>query len=692
MPIALTIRAFTLNMYCMRHAILLLYRLIAQLGLLLVFYTAFRLCFYAFNVDFFELDAGGLLRLLVAGIRFDLSAVLLLNSLFILLSVWPYPRQDASRILAWRYGLFMIPNSLAVLFEVSDWEYYAFNRKRSTAGVFDMLGLQGDFLSLLPAFLKDFWYLFLIAALAIVALSLGFKRIEARFALKFFLLKWGQELLPSASAGKQLIGRLLIFISVIGATLIGIRGGLQLVPINLRNALEVARPDEAPLVLNTPFSILHSLANTTLQEVHFMDSTTAWSLTAPLKQYPAEEGFKPKNVVIIILESFSRSFTALGGGTSYTPFLDSLMTRSRTFTQAFANGLHSADAVPAILAGIPALMSEPFGTSMYSNNALEALPLLLKQQGYYSAFFHGAANGSMSFDIFARSAGYDAYFGRSEYPDPRDYDGNWGIYDGPFFQFFGRCLDTMRQPFHATLFSLSSHHPFSLPEPYKAAQGIREQSIFTTVQYTDAALARFFREAAQKDWFLQTLFVVVADHVFPDAIQDKDQSRNGRYRIPLLFYAPGDSLMSSYDPTPVQQMDILPGILDYLNYPHPFFALGNSPFDTAADRVVIQHWNEGYQWISKGYQVEYFADSIRSVYAYPGDSLQTHNLLPGVYPENAVRQGQALIQVYQHAMLQDKMCWRQLRDSSLIRDALRIQDTSPVQNPPSIQNSLPVTK
>src|SRR5690606_39267322 len=133
--------------------------------------------------------------------------------------------------------------------------------------------------------------------------------------------------------------------------------------------------------------------------------------------------------------------TGLGDGVSYTPFLDSLAGEGMSFTNSYANGLRSAEGLRAIFSGIPSLMAEPFTTSVYSTNKITSIPGLLKTQRYHTSFSHGATNGSMSFDVFTRSAGVDHYYGRTEYNNDKDYDGNWGIYDEPFLQYFEQGLN-----------------------------------------------------------------------------------------------------------------------------------------------------------------------------------------------------------------------------------------------------------
>ncbi len=112
-------------------------------------------------------------------------------------------------------------------------------------------------------------------------------------------------------------------------------------------------------------------------------------------------------------------------------------------------------------------------------------PHYSRRKGYYSAFFHGAPNGSMGFDSFTKMAGFDDYFGLNEYPDKADFDGIWGVWDEPFFKFFARKLNTFSNPSSPQYFLVSSHHPFKVPEKYKDTFKKGPAPILEVIGYSD---------------------------------------------------------------------------------------------------------------------------------------------------------------------------------------------------------------
>ncbi len=630
------------------RTLLPLKRLLLQLLLLCGLYFISRCLFTIVNSSYFEgLTFPAFTELCVHALRFDISAILAVNALYILLLLLPV-RYTRTGDHATRY-LFVISNSIALLFELSDWAYFPYNFKRSTADVLNMVSRKGDFWLLLPGFLTEYWYVPVSAVLFIGTLVYFNRKICRATPLAAInnntQKKWSRVLWQT-----------LLLLVAAGLTITGIRGGVQYVPINLRNALQVTESRFTPIVLNTPFSIINTLQNRQLEPLVFFPEEQLRSYINPVKNFSGQP-FRDKNVVIIILESFSKEFTRLGTGQSYTPFLDSLMDHSLVCTQAYANALRSSEGIPAIISGIPALMDEGIITSIYATNRINALPGLLREKGYTSGFFHGGTNGTMSFDVYTAGAGFDHYFGRKEYNNEKDYDGNWGIWDEPFLQYTANRINTLPQPFLASVLTLSSHPPYKIPAQYQdlPAGGL---PVYQAVAYTDMALRRFFQTAEKMPWFRNTLFVITADHCSPLSGQEYYQHHMGRYAIPIVYFSPDDTTLRGNFDGITQQIDILPSVLDYTGYEKPFYALGNTIFREAMQRYAINYNNNGYQWLGNGFLLKTDETIPTGLYAFPADTICHHNLLPEakqVAAQNVTPYFQALLQEYHSALIHNKM-------------------------------------
>ncbi len=640
----------------MKTILLPVKRLLLQIILLLLLFFLSRSIFTVLNLSSFNgLTIPEFLSLSFSALRFDLSAILSINAVYILLLMLPLP---VWRIPTWNKLLqwfFVLTNSIAFAFEISDWAYYSFNLKRATIDVLYMISRPGDFLNHLPHFLVEFWYA-----------PLGF------ITLVFFLYKannWlckkaplTSDTVPSKKHWPRFSLQTLSLLLVAGFTVIGVRGGLQYIPIGNGNALKVT-PNHAftAIVLNTPFSIMHSYSGQ-MEELKLFADDELSEYFNPVKDYSGKP-FQRKNVVYIVLEGFSKEFTGIGGRQSYTPFLDSLMQQSFVCTSGYANGLRSAEGIPAIISGVPALMEEPITTSSYGTNKLTSLPSLLREKGYETAFFHGGTNGTMSFDLYAANAGFTRYYGRDEYPNPADFDGHWGIWDEPYLQYFADELGKMQQPFVASVFTLSSHDPFRVPQQYQNTLPKGPHPVHQTIAYTDQALKKFFAKASQEPWFNNTLFVITADHCSPISDDEYYSSMNmGRYAIPIVFYAPGDPALKGGTTQIVQQIDILPTVLDYLGYDKQFFAFGNSALRDEEPRFVINANAGSYQWYMNGYLLTANELEPQALYNFSQDSLCQNNLLPlrhSAPAQDIIPHFQAFVQLYRSAIIRNKMFFDQ---------------------------------
>lgn len=622
-------------------------RIALQLLLLLFCYFICRCVFTLINIkEFHDLTLTEFGNISLHALRYDISALLAVNALYILLLLLPFPM---GRIKGWgtfTQWVFVITNSIALIFEISDWAYFPYNFKRATADVLNMVSRKGDFWILLPRFIIDYWYVPLGVVIMIFLLLKGNKLIR--------------HITPLYRSDKYNFGIALaqtaVLTLVAGLALVGIRGGVQYIPIGVRNAVQVTEPEYTPIVINTPFSIINTFQNDELPIVHYFPDAELSSYFNTQKQY-TQHAYKEKNVVLIIVESFSKEFTKIGDTISYTPFIDSLMDRSFVCTQAYANALHSAEGIPAIVAGIPSLMDEPISTSIYNNDHFTTLPNILKLKGYSSAFYHGGTNGTMSFDVFCAGAGYDKYYGRTEYNNENDYDGNWGIWDEPFLQYFAAGISKMKPPFFATVFTLSSHPPYKIPEQY--VNQIPEDSlpIHRCITYTDMALRKFFETASKQPWYNNTLFVITADHCSPQSGAPYYQSNMGEYAIPLIYYAPGDNSLKGYNNRLTQHIDILPSVLDYLGYNKPFFAFGNSVFDKKAIPFTINYINSTHQLVIDNKLLRTVNMQPRGVFQFPQDSMCSDNLIDqytGI-ARPGVTSLKAFIQIYNSALISNKM-------------------------------------
>lgn len=628
--------------------------LVRQFLLMMVLYSLCRILFYLFNTSFFpDMTAGRFLKVLVGGTRFDLSGLLYLNSLFILLSIIPFAFRFEKRYQAVLKYIFFVTNAIGLAANVADFVYYRFTLRRTTVSVFSQFENEKNKVLLFLQFLVDYWYAVVVWALLVALMVYLFRRIKVagpQLQNKWMFYGSGLALMPA-----------IVYLFIGGA-----RGGFahSTRPITLSNAAEYATvPKDINLVLNTPFALMRTANSAVVEKVNYFTSEEELAKTFTPVHLPKDTlAFKPENVVVIILESFSREFVSIynrdmgiKGYKGYAPFLDSLIGQSLAFQYSFANGRKSIDAMPSVICSIPSI-EVPYVLSHFSGNKVNSLASLLKDKGYYTAFFHGAPNGSMGFQAFANLCGFDNYFGKTEYDNDDDYDGIWGIWDEKFLQFYANKMNTFREPFYTNFFSVSSHHPYKLPSGYGDKFKGGPKDIYKTLEYTDYSLKKFFETASKMPWYEHTLFVFTADHCSAEIGYPEFNTAWGYFSIPVFFFKPGSN-WKGMKPEIIQQIDIMPSVLGYLHYDKPYVAFGRDMLDPQTTPFAFNYLDNLYQAFMGDYLLQFDGTKSVALYNFKQDRLLKQNLILEKPDEAAgmERKLKAFIQQYNNRMVDDDL-------------------------------------
>jgi phosphoglycerol transferase MdoB-like AlkP superfamily enzyme len=621
--------------------------LIYRLLILYLLYTLSRIGFYVYNSAFFpDIEVSQLMQILAGGLRFDTTAIVYTNLLLILLHVIPFNFRYNTKYQSVLKFLFFAVNGVALAVNCSDFVYYRFTLKRTTGEIFSLFQTEEN---LGRVFLKSmvlYWGVTLFWLFLMLLMTAFYRLVQVKKPL------WQPAWLYHGAN----VTLMLLAISLVVA---GGRGGFAGTtrPINNSNAAAyVEKPNQTAIVLNTPFSVMRTYGKKSLERLSFYPEEGLKKHYDPVFMPEEEATFRPLNVVVIIMESFAREYIGYfnPGKPGYTPFLDSLLTHSLSFRHSYANGRKSIDAMPSVLASIPSL-EFPYISSHYATNRINSLAGLLERKGYRTAFFHGAPNGSMGFDAFARLAGFQAYYGMNEYPDRSDYDGIWGVWDEPFFQFFARQLDAFSQPFMAAIFSVSSHHPFRVPDQYEGRFPEGQHPLLKCIAYSDHALKKFFQTASDMPWYRNTLFVITADHT--NAIVDPDYNTSlGYFEVPLIFYRPDNSLAGMRDNI-AQQIDVMPTVLRFLGFDEPFFAFGSDAMSESCAHFAIHTPEpESYHLLWGEFLLNVFQGKPRAMYRYRTDRHLEDNLI-GELPQEVQEQLgflNAFLQSYNNRLIDNR--------------------------------------
>jgi len=627
--------------------------MLLKLLVVLILLFLSRFLFYLFNLSLFSsISFPEFLRIFIGGLRFDISAILLLNLPFIVMNSLPFRFRYNQVYQGFANGYFYVINTFVLLTNFIDIVYIRFTLKRMTADIFSFVGGISDFQGLIPQFINDFWFIEVICIVFIVVMVLVCRRIRVKQVKK------------KTKALSYYLVHTLLFLVIGFVTIIGIRGGIQLRPIGLVTAGKYTAARNVPLVLNTPFSIARTWFHPSLEMKDYYDSESELDkIYSPLHK-GIKSGFTPYNVLIVIMESFSCEHIGSlnrhldeGRYRGFTPVFDSLIPQG-LFFKAFANEKSSMMGVPAILSGIPSLMNDAFIQSGYSGDRFTSIAGLLKEKGYTTAFFHGGTNGTMGLDNYTRMVGFDRYYGRSEYNNDEDFDGKWGIRDEAFFQYTAQQLNWMKQPFVATLFSLSSHHPYFVPGKYRHVFRDGKLPIQKSIMYADYSLGRFMRTAREMPWYKNTVIVITADHT-SEGYFPYYRSGVGQYSIPILFLFP-DEGVKGINREIVQQTDLMPTILNYLRYDRDFIAFGTDMLNPAVPHFSVHYVAGIYTLIRGDHVLEFDGSKSLTLYNLKQDSLQQQNLL-GSEPEVVQRMEQfikAYIQQYNNRVIENQLTFK----------------------------------
>ena len=591
-----------------------------------IFYFLARILFYVYNSNIIEIDSfNEFLVLSYHGLVFDTTAILYVNSLFILLSIFPFfinTRRTYQNMLFW---LYFSTNLFFYTFNFIDFIYYRYNFSRLTIAAWDIIKHEESKGSMLFRFMLTYWHVFILYIVISLLWIYLYKKVKIKHNLR--------EIPKLGYIIKSTVGLILI----LGLSIGGIRGDFKKStrPINLVDASKyVNKIQQADFVLNSIFTFIRTFRVQTFKKPNFNISNKVIEKNfKPIKFYNSNESSKP-NIVLIITESMGREYCGafnkeanINSYISYTPFLDSLAQHSMIYTNAYANGYKSIHGMSSIISGIPSFQ-DAFTSSPYAKQKIESLVSCLNSEGYDTSFFHGAPNGSMGFLGYGNILGYDHYYGKTEYDNDADFDGSWGIWDEPFLQFMNSTISKKKTPFFSTIFTVTSHEPYVIPKKYDGKFPKGNIPMHECVGYTDFAFKHFFEAAKKESWFNNTIFIITADHCNQVYYYEEFYEKIiNRLAVPILIYKPNSDLVGESNEI-AQHIDIYPTIMDLIGYDKPFRSWGRSLLKTNKDiEPYLINYNSGFYCFMKDPYICIF-DGTKAIGFYDiNDKKLTTNLI-----------------------------------------------------------------
>ena len=632
-----------------------------KIGLVFILFMISRWLFIYFNSDLIKVETlSEILRLSYYGLKFDLVSIIYLQAIFIIMFFLPgRPISNLwyNKTLSFFY---FFGSFIGLGLNFVDFAYYRFNLTRINAQFFESIENEDNKFNLILHFSFEYIHLIILYFFVVIIWIYTYRLIKVKLTKRKF------DIL-------NLIKSSLIFLIVMFLCVGGVRGDYKKStrPITLIHAMEnVNIPQHADVILNSPFTVIRTLGKTNFKSTNIFTKNEIKKIVKPIKFYPNKGNINIKpNVMIFILESMGREYWGslnskknIPNYKGYTPFLDSLANHSLRFPNFYANSRKSIHGMPAILAGIPSFETA-YTSSAYSNQPVESIVSVTKELGYTTSFFHGASNGSMGFLGFSKTLGFDNYYGKDEFDNDLEFDGYWGIWDEPFFQFTKEKIDNTKQPFLTTLFSVTSHEPYIIPEKYEGFFDKGYVPMHKVVGYTDYALKNFFDEAKKESWFDNTIFIFTADHGNQTYYSYYEKIIN-RFANPLMIYWPKGNL-NGVSLKLGQHMDIFPTIVDLIGYDKPFRSWGKSLIsDTETDSFVVNYFGGGsYFMMNEDYTVVSNGEKITGFYNSNDRGLENNLInMPNTDMENLALKFQVFLEDYMNRVVEGDMFYNDNND------------------------------
>lgn len=301
---------------------------------------------------------------------------------------------------------------------------------------------------------------------------------------------------------------------------------------------------------------------------------------------------RPKNIVLVSVESFSASYVGVYGNTeNLTPNLDKIAKEGLIFDKIFATGTRTVRGLDALTIAIPPIPGQAI-VRRPNNEHLATIGEMLGAQNFNTFFIYGGYGYFDNMNAYYRGNNYKVV-DRTDFDKKTiQHENVWGVDDESLFDNAILQLDKTSKtgkPFFAQIMTTSNHRPFTYPAgKIDLPQGNRAGA----VKYTDYAIGQLIAKAKTKPWFKDTLFVIVADHC--SSVAGKTKLPVAKYHIPLIFYAP-DMLPSGHYSRMASQIDIVPTLLDVLGKKGDEHFFGQSLFEDQSEQIASRAFISNYQ-------------------------------------------------------------------------------------------------
>ncbi|MCQ2606690.1 MAG: LTA synthase family protein [Bacteroidales bacterium] len=595
---------------------------------ILIYYALIWLCFFECSRAFFiaynhelasDISFQTIIQCFTSGFAHDISLTgyfIEIIGILILISIF-YPKSNLYRKIGnWFTGILI---SICSIITVIDAELYRNWGYRMDCSVLQYLKTPKEAMASTPL-----WQMILLWSL-IICIACLFIFIHRKIYNAI------TEKIKPTSKWKSLI-----FIVIMGATIIPMRGGLGVAALRTGTVYFSSQPFANHAAINVHWHFLYSFgyAKKEVATIFMEESeseTICNALLASKQEKPTQLLTKQRpNIILFILESFTADqIGCLGGQSGVTPELDSLAQTGVLFTNCYGNGTKSEMGIVSILSGYPA---QPTTAIIKYTSKAEKLPYLSRtfdSLGYNLSLFHGGDLRFANLNSYFRNGKFNKCITIDDF-DKNEGNTKWGAYDHIVFNRMFKDLQQEKEPFFSVCYTLSSHEPFDVPM-HSEFYGDSEYSKFlNSVHYTDSCIGDFVQKAKREPWWENTVVIFISDHGARISKNKKHASSIDKFHIPMIWTGGAihtDTVITSL----VNQCDLPMMLCNQLQLPSNQFYFskdvlrGDNPF-------VFYAYNNGFGYIRDNQSVSWDNESSKIIE-------QSTNL-----QDTTLRQGQAFLQ------------------------------------------------
>jgi lipoteichoic acid synthase len=318
------------------------------------------------------------------------------------------------------------------------------------------------------------------------------------------------------------------------------------------------------------------------------------------------------NVLMVQVEALQNFMLGASiGGRPITPVLNELMNDSvffKNFYHQTAQGRTSDADFATSCSMLPVKSGSVF--IQYASHEFDCLPSTLKANGYSANVFHAYQGGFWNRNVMYNNMEYDAFYSLKHYE--LDERLGWSLGDKSFYrQSMDKILETNKasgeySPFYAFMISLTSHHPYKMPEQeqkldVEELEGTIMGDYLQAVHYADAALGELIARLKDDGLWESTIFLLYGDHDnsipdwslydrFLDDPSDSLTQEVALKSVPFMVHLP-DGAHSGIRDTIGGQLDTTPTLLHLLGISTSRQYLLGMPLLTdteIASRMIVQ--------------------------------------------------------------------------------------------------------